>query len=104
MDVRIAMNQIHCRWANERARARLDGVREARYRCECGQADCAETVELRAGEYEAIRLHPARFAVAPGHEFTGVNVVIVSSGRFVVVEALGQAAEMARELDPRQMH
>src|SRR3954469_24057431 len=65
-------------------------------RCECGRPTCSDSLEIRHGEYEALRLDPRRFAVAPGHGVEGVEVVIVTStGRFDVVETIGDAARIA---------
>jgi hypothetical protein len=49
-----------------------------------------------------LRQDPARFATVPGHEGdeSWARVIDVND-RFAVVEKLGVAGEVARELDPR---
>jgi hypothetical protein len=36
--------------------------------CECADPGCTERLEMTLAEYEAIRRHPERFPVIPGHE------------------------------------
>jgi hypothetical protein len=69
--------------------------------CECASLDCAEKIEMKVSEYEAVRQDPARFAVAVGHEVLGVEDVVVRTTRFVVVEKIGAGEDVARKLDPR---
>jgi hypothetical protein len=60
------------------------------YLCECGEKTCLATVELSPAEYEAVRSHPARFFVVPGHEdLTAGEVVIEQHDRFTIVEKQG---------------
>jgi hypothetical protein len=70
--------------------------------CECAEVECSETTSLTADEYEEIRGHPARFAIKPGHDLPGVERVVAGEGdRYVVVEKIERAAEVAAHLDPR---
>ena len=69
--------------------------------CECGNLDCLERIELTRAQYEAVRDDPRRFAVAHGHEDPDVAGVVERHERFVVVEKLDHAAEIAVEHDPR---
>jgi hypothetical protein len=69
--------------------------------CECGLDDCTEQLEVTHAQYEAVRGHPRRFLVLPGHEHTEAARVVERHPRFVVVEKLGEAAEIAIEHDPR---
>lgn len=66
--------------------------------CECARADCATQIEIDADEYFAVRRHPHRFIVAPGHEQTGIEQVLERGPGYVMVEKLGAAAEAADEL------
>ncbi|MDQ3669977.1 MAG: hypothetical protein M3377_06835 [Actinomycetota bacterium] len=69
--------------------------------CECSDPNCLTTIEVTVGEYEAVRAHGARFALAGGHEDTSVERVVERTERFVVVEKTETAGAMARDLDPR---
>jgi hypothetical protein len=52
-------------------------------------------------EYEAIREHPARFPVLPGHELPDVETVVETHERYLVVEKQGTARDVAIEHDKR---
>jgi hypothetical protein len=58
--------------------------------CECGDADCSETVELTLAEYETIRSRRTHFLIAPSHELTEFARVVEHNDRFAVVEKLGE--------------
>jgi hypothetical protein len=63
--------------------------------CECGDEECLERLFLDKQEYEAVRAHPARFFVAPGHQdLTAGEVVVIESNRYVVVEKQGEEGEI----------
>jgi hypothetical protein len=64
--------------------------------CECSDPGCAESLEITAGEYEAVRADRARFVIANGHQTPAVERVVDGKGRFLVVENIGAAAEIAR--------
>jgi hypothetical protein len=103
---RMAKNEAIFREVNERIEAinaRLgENERECDFLCECGDHDCTKPVRLTLAEYEAVRSHPARFAIVCGHEQIDVERVIEDHGRYAVVEKLpGAPAEIARERDPR---
>jgi hypothetical protein len=73
------------------------------YMCECASETCCERVSLTHDEYEAVRRHPARFAVKPGHALPGEEVVVDQAhARYVVVEKLQRGGEVAAHFDPRQ--
>ena len=69
--------------------------------CECPNETCADLVELSVAEYEAIRQHPNRFAVLPGHEALDVEVVVERHERYLVVEKIAHGGAVARRHDPR---
>jgi hypothetical protein len=71
------------------------------FRCECAQLGCNEMLELSVNEYEAVRAHPRRFMVRPGHEQVDVEVVIDARPGYLVVEKLDQAGITAEDTDPR---
>jgi hypothetical protein len=70
--------------------------------CECSDPACAESLEITPQEYEAVRADRARFVVLKGHEMPEVERVVEDTGRYIVVEKLGAAAEMAQAGDPRR--
>jgi hypothetical protein len=69
--------------------------------CECGRDDCAEPLEVTHTQYESVRANPRRFIVVPGHERTDAARVVEQHPHLLVVEKLGEAAEIAVEHDPR---
>src|SRR3954454_1561871 len=97
---RIALHQATLRRVNEAMRA--DGARHVAVRCECGQIGCNELIWRSGDEYETVRGHPRRFALAPGHEITEVDEPVERHDRYIVVEArAGAAADVADTTDPR---
>lgn len=103
---RVARNDAAFRVANEEIRAKaaewnLDGLLPAL--CECADPHCTTVVRVTARQYEAVRSDPRWFLTAPGHEVNdqGWGHVITENDRFVVVEKIGKAGELAAELDPR---
>ena len=69
--------------------------------CECSDPGCTQMVKITPGEYAAIRLYGDRFALIAGHDDPRVERVVERTPRFAVVEKFGEAAEVARDLDPR---
>jgi hypothetical protein len=53
--------------------------------CECDDIGCNRALRMRPDEYQALRSDPMQFAVRPGHERAGEDVVLRRSDRFVVV-------------------
>ena len=53
-------------------------------------------------EYEQVRSGSNRFLVLPGHQVPGVEEVVESTDRYLVVSKLGVGGEVAAGLDPRQ--
>jgi|SRR5215210_7294716 len=98
---RVGKNEAVFREVNERIN---DITREdaAEYLCECGNANCTETIQMTVAEYEGVRADPTHFAVLPGHEIPDVEDVVARNERFLVVrKKAGPAAALATELDPR---
>ncbi len=106
---RRARNEVLFREVNERIQeldTQLAGYGEEDalligFVCECGDEDCGETLEVTQRKYEAVRSHPQRFLVLPGHENFDVARVVERHEQYLVVEKLGEAAEIAIEQDPR---
>lgn len=77
----------------------LDGSADARYDylCECADLGCMQPVGLTRAEYRAVRMHPRRFLVAPGHLDAEVDRVVEQTGSFAIVEKIpADALEEAR--------
>jgi hypothetical protein len=103
---RVARNDATFRDANEQINSVADGM-EMRdemllpFICECADLSCTEIVQLTGSEYEAVRASPIRFLNARGHERSahGWARVVDELDRYTVVEKVGEAAEIAAELD-----
>jgi two-component system chemotaxis response regulator CheY len=52
--------------------------------CECDREDCSESLPVDFADYEAVRMHPAHFLVAPGHE--DGQRVLAKNGRAALIE------------------
>jgi hypothetical protein len=74
----------------------LDGISLV---CECGSTDCNRQIVLTQAEYERIRRIRTHFAVLPGHDLRGVERVVETNDRYVVVEKIGESAIAAIDLD-----
>jgi hypothetical protein len=102
---RLAQNEATFRAGNELIEKAVGlGVqRLAPYLCECGSEECFERVTLTEDEYEAVRAHPARFFVVPGHEdLTAGEVVVEAFPSYAVVEKSGEEREIVERSDPRR--
>ena len=101
---RIAHNETLFREVNERIEAGqwpTDRGEPAAFRCECGNLRCNMLVELTLAEYEHVRASPTHFVLVPGHEIAEVERVVEREAGYVVVEKVGEAAQVAEETDPR---
>lgn len=55
--------------------------------CECTELSCQDILHLRRDEYARVRTRGrGRFLVMPGHEDAGVELVVESHPRYLVVE------------------
>lgn len=70
--------------------------------CECSDTNCAESLEITPAEYEAVRRKGTCFLLVPGHQLEGIERVVDGNGRFLVVDTLGQTAEIADADNPRR--
>lgn len=105
---RLARNEAIFREINERTRSlqKRFGPEDPttsyeEFLCECGDQMCVERVKLTIQEYEGIRAESTHFVVRPGHSIERIEHVVAKNDRFVVVEKVGDAAEVAADLDPR---
>jgi enhancing lycopene biosynthesis protein 2 len=71
--------------------------------CECADDSCTEQIELSPQQYEEVREQPTHFIVAPSKEHVVVDVehVVQKSPEYWVVSKVGEAAVVAKHLDPR---
>jgi hypothetical protein len=100
----LARRQNALREVNERIHElgwRDDGAVQSGYVCECSRPDCTETVELATQVYEAVRSVPVRFVLVPGHAQPDVERIVEQHAAYVIVDNIGEAAELARTADPR---
>jgi hypothetical protein len=76
------------------------GQETVEFLCECADPGCSASLSVPVSVYEAVREHPRRFVLVPGHQREGEQVVAEDSG-YVVVEKLGETGEVAEDTDPR---
>lgn len=57
------------------------------YVCECADSSCTQTVQMRHGDYQAVRAGgERRFFVVPGHERPEIERVVERRETYLVVE------------------
>ena len=100
---RLAENEAIFRAGNESIDKAVGGkLEKTPYLCECGEEQCYARVELSPAEYEAVRVHPSRFFVVPGHEdLTAGEVVVEQHDRYTLVEKQDEERELVKSRDPR---
>ena len=105
---RVAQNDAFFRDGNERihdaaASMQVEESALLPFLCECAQVDCTTVVQLTSSEYEAVRRDPTHFINAAGHVVNaqGWARVVEERDRYTIVEKIGDAADVAVELDPR---
>lgn len=97
---RVGFNEAAFRAVNEKMRA---GAGEAiAFRCECARMGCTDVLPLTPRQYEAVRAHPHRFFITPGHELPDVEEVVERHEGYDVIEKLGGGADAAERTDPRR--
>jgi hypothetical protein len=102
---RIGRNEALFREVNERIErvsgALRTGTDTMMILCECGNPDCVDHIEVSTAEYERVRDESTLFFVRPQHAKLDVETVVEHHDEYDVVRKNGPAAEVARELDPR---
>jgi hypothetical protein len=103
-DARAAKNEAIYREVNERVmevaeKFEAEGLEAL---CECSDAGCTGTLPITMTEYALVRSRGSRFALIPGHEDPAIERVVEHNERFLVVEKIGEAGEVAEELNPRE--
>ena len=99
MDVeRNARTQVLYREVNDRIHALHESFAtapSAHFMCECGRA-CNLRVELAAADYARVRDVSTYFLVTRDHLASEVDRVVEAHDSWLLVEALGVAADIAR--------
>jgi len=103
----VARNDAIFREANEHiegAAQKFGHSGQVPFICECPQPDCREIVPLTLAQYEHVRARPTTFLVVAGHEDVAPEVedVVERGDGFVIIEKVGEAADLVEELDSRQ--
>lgn len=96
---RAARNEMLFREVNEHIEELAERIRRTNtfaIVCECSHRDCMEGVEVEPAAYQAVRTHPLRFLLSPGHEEPDIEHVIERTARYIVVEKTGLAAATVR--------
>jgi hypothetical protein len=108
---RVAKNQSTFRDANEEIEAAAMGIAGSElpavpFICECPDPRCTAIARLPFAAYEIVRGQGDWFFAVPGHEVCvadGVQVakIVERHDTHTVMEKIGTAGEIARQLDPR---
>ena len=105
---RRARNEVLLRRYNEHVEAeRMLHARQevSEWMCECADPTCGLPVKLSIAEYEAVRLEPTNFLVAPSDEHVAPDIeyVVRREPRYWVIAKVGVGAEISRrEQEPRR--
>jgi hypothetical protein len=100
----IAEHQALFRAENEHAGAqpeRLGAGAALIFHCECADLDCSTRLRLTRAQYEAVRAHPARFIVAPGHVIPQAERVVEEHEGYLVVQKNEDVRDVLERTDPR---
>jgi hypothetical protein len=96
-DERLAKNEALLREVNERIHEVGEHLQVLPddelldFRCECGRAECEESLSMTPAEYEHVRSDNDRFAVLPGHEDDDVERIVERTDRYLVVDKRPEA-------------
>jgi hypothetical protein len=83
---RLAVNQEVLREVNEHIRG-VAGLSSSIFICECSDAACLGTLELRLEEFDRIRSNPTWFILKPAHAEATIEAVLEEHAEYLVVEA-----------------
>lgn len=97
-------NELLFREVNERLEDAAEDPAQshAELLCECGRLDCTSTVAVTNEAYEAVRADPTHFIVIEDHVNPEIERIFGRHEDYVVVEKIGEAADVARQSDPRR--
>lgn len=68
--------------------------------CECADTGCMDHIRVTSEAYERARREPTDFLLKPEHVKSEFETVVDSHDDFVLVRKTGEAAVVARRLDP----
>jgi len=77
------------------------GIENTEWICECADTDCTVRVAATLPEYEKVRSNPRTFIVCRGHIHPEVERVLSETDRYMVVEKIDHAGQIAETLNPR---
>jgi hypothetical protein len=100
---RIARNEALFREVNERVRevSERAPMGQIDFLCECGDAECTESISLTLEEYERLRSDPLVFGIKRSHAIPDVEDVVGETERFQTVRKHEDEGRIARATDPR---
>jgi hypothetical protein len=101
---REARQRALFRHVNGRVAALRDPVAAeglASFICECGNADCTEPIQVTTAEYEAVRAHARRFAIAFDHENPSSRSSSAKPHGSRSWKLVRDSSRIAEETDPR---
>jgi hypothetical protein len=103
-ETKLAETEVLFREVNEGIAAAAERLEagEALFVCECSDMSCTHRIEAQLEDYEAVREHPARFILAPGHEAAAFErVVRRKRGYWVVEKVEATMRRVVQRLNPR---
>ena len=102
---RIARNESAFRDLNEDIEASVHRGRAeadlAGFVCECGNADCDQTVRMTLADFERVRADSQLFFVVPGHQIAAAESVVEKSDGYFVVRKSDDVADIVEDADRR---
>lgn len=97
---RVAENEILFRRLNELVAGGRRAAQNFEIICECEDTGCMDHVRVTSEAYERARSEPTDFLLKPGHDKPEFEAVIERHDDFVLVRKTGEAAALAKKLDP----
>jgi hypothetical protein len=103
-ETKLAETEVLFREVNEGIAAAAERLEaeEAVFVCECSDPSCMHRIAAELGDYEAVRRHPARFILAPGHEAAAFERVVRRNHGYWIVEKVEETMQrVVARLNPR---
>ena len=103
---RAARNQSLYRTINEKIKELNQtfseaGIADSEWICECADTDCTLRIPASLHEYETVRSNPRAFIISPAHLYPQVERALTHNDRFMTVEKINTAGQIAETLDQR---